>query len=172
MMNEDEYQKQQDHWRELAEQLGLPAGNGTESVPPPAQPGQRPIPQDHGGAGDRGDPDNLEHDAVEAAPEGKRKPGRKANASPRGHTRRIEPREQAEVQPSRADDQHARAPRGRGRPRGRKSDGPEQSPVEHDVEKQMEEVFADPEKEEIDTLSDWNVPSWAEIISSLYRPER
>jgi hypothetical protein len=36
----------------------------------------------------------------------------------------------------------------------------------------------DPESEEdddiddVDTLSDWNVPSWAELIGSLYRPER
>lgn len=26
--------------------------------------------------------------------------------------------------------------------------------------------------EEVDTLSDWNVPSWNELIASLYRPER
>jgi hypothetical protein len=36
----------------------------------------------------------------------------------------------------------------------------------------------EPEKEEeddgddVDTLSDWNVPSWTELIGSLYRPER
>ncbi len=36
----------------------------------------------------------------------------------------------------------------------------------------------EPEKEEedggddVDTLSDWNVPSWSELIGSLYRPER
>lgn len=26
--------------------------------------------------------------------------------------------------------------------------------------------------DEVDTLSDWNVPSWTELIGSLYRPER
>jgi len=26
--------------------------------------------------------------------------------------------------------------------------------------------------DDVDTLSDWNVPSWAELIASLYRPER
>jgi hypothetical protein len=31
---------------------------------------------------------------------------------------------------------------------------------------------ADDEIDEEDTLSDWNVPSWTELISSLYRPER
>ena len=28
------------------------------------------------------------------------------------------------------------------------------------------------ELEELDDLSDWNVPSWNELIASLYRPER
>jgi ribonuclease E len=28
------------------------------------------------------------------------------------------------------------------------------------------------DQEDVDTLSDWNVPSWAELIESLYRPER
>jgi hypothetical protein len=26
--------------------------------------------------------------------------------------------------------------------------------------------------ESLDTLSDWNVPSWADLIASLYRPDR
>jgi hypothetical protein len=28
------------------------------------------------------------------------------------------------------------------------------------------------EKDEVDNLTDWNVPSWTELIESLYRPER
>jgi hypothetical protein len=28
------------------------------------------------------------------------------------------------------------------------------------------------EKDEVDNLTDWNVPSWNELIESLYRPER
>jgi hypothetical protein len=30
----------------------------------------------------------------------------------------------------------------------------------------------DQDDEEIDKLTDWNVPSWTELISSLYRPDR
>ena len=30
----------------------------------------------------------------------------------------------------------------------------------------------DPIDEEIDRLTDWNVPSWNDLIGSLYRPER
>jgi hypothetical protein len=48
----------------------------------------------------------------------------------------------------------------------------EQSSTEQGAKNQPEVVLTDPEKEEIDTLSDWNVPSWSEIIASLYRPER
>jgi hypothetical protein len=31
---------------------------------------------------------------------------------------------------------------------------------------------AEDDVEDVDTLSDWNVPSWTELIGSLYRPER
>ena len=37
-------------------------------------------------------------------------------------------------------------------------------------EVRKEDDEADPD--DVDTLSDWNVPSWAELIASLYRPER
>jgi hypothetical protein len=36
------------------------------------------------------------------------------------------------------------------------------------VEREKEEEDID----DVDTLSDWNVPSWTELIESLYRPER
>jgi hypothetical protein len=38
------------------------------------------------------------------------------------------------------------------------------------AQEQKEEEEAD--TDDVDTLSDWNVPSWAELIASLYRPER
>jgi hypothetical protein len=45
-----------------------------------------------------------------------------------------------------------------------------------DEEEATEPEAAAPEPEddddEPDTLSDWNVPSWNELIASLYRPER
>jgi len=36
------------------------------------------------------------------------------------------------------------------------------------LEREKEEEDID----DVDTLSDWNVPSWTELIESLYRPER
>ena len=63
-------------------------------------------------------------------------------------------------------------------------DGPEDS-SEPEFPEEIEPAFVDetPSAEErkqddetdiddVDTLSDWNVPSWAELIASLYRPER
>jgi hypothetical protein len=35
-----------------------------------------------------------------------------------------------------------------------------------------EPVAEEDDDEEIDKLTDWNVPSWSELIGSLYRPER
>ncbi len=62
--------------------------------------------------------------------------------------------------------------------------GPEDS-SEPEFPEEIEPAFVDetPSAEErkqddeadtddVDTLSDWNVPSWAELIASLYRPER
>jgi ribonuclease E len=37
------------------------------------------------------------------------------------------------------------------------------------MEREMEE---EEDVDDVDTLSDWNVPSWTELIDSLYRPER
>ncbi len=64
------------------------------------------------------------------------------------------------------------------------TNGPEVSP-ELEILEEPEPTFvedlpaAETRKEEdesdtddVDTLSDWNVPSWAELIASLYRPER
>jgi len=68
--------------------------------------------------------------------------------------------------------------RGRGRDQGRRREMPESEPeiVEEDedqeVEGSAEETAAHDRDDEPDTLSDWNVPSWQELISSLYRPER
>jgi hypothetical protein len=51
--------------------------------------------------------------------------------------------------------------------------GPADSPPVSD-EEDMDTSSPDPDvkDEEMDTLSDWNVPSWNELIASLYRPDR
>jgi ribonuclease E len=54
---------------------------------------------------------------------------------------------------------------------------PESSELSEELDEVQDEA-TEPERDEaddqedVDTLSDWNVPSWTELIESLYRPER
>jgi hypothetical protein len=54
---------------------------------------------------------------------------------------------------------------------------PESTEVDDESAQTQDSVSAEPEiieddVDDVDTLSDWNVPSWTELIGSLYRPER
>jgi hypothetical protein len=66
---------------------------------------------------------------------------------------------------------------GRGRRRRRKAEVSEAEPdspraaAAADAE-DAAAVEADDGGDELDNLADWNVPSWNELIASLYRPER
>jgi hypothetical protein len=68
----------------------------------------------------------------------------------------------------------------RGRGRGRSGTKPARSsrpvpeagPAPADESAPGQAVEPEEKEEELDTLSDWNVPSWNELIASLYRPER
>jgi hypothetical protein len=64
--------------------------------------------------------------------------------------------------------------RGRGRSRTRTKQAKAQKPAGEDDEARVVEGSEESEgrDEELDNLSDWNVPSWTELIASLYRPER
>jgi hypothetical protein len=66
--------------------------------------------------------------------------------------------------------------RGWGRPRP-ESEPPRTTDADAAAATEEDEVdTTEPEPvlndEEMDTLSDWNVPSWNELIASLYRPDR
>jgi hypothetical protein len=60
----------------------------------------------------------------------------------------------------------------------RESKDPDEFPEEvepailHDSTALEREKEAEEDVDDVDTLSDWNVPSWTELIDSLYRPER
>lgn len=63
--------------------------------------------------------------------------------------------------------------RGRGRGRSKKvSERPGAEEMPEDEEKVETTEAVNDDNEEIDNLSDWNIPSWAELIASLYRPDR
>jgi hypothetical protein len=49
---------------------------------------------------------------------------------------------------------------------------PEEIEAEADETSSGEERKEEDDLEDVDVLSDWNVPSWAELIASLYRPDR
>jgi hypothetical protein len=89
----------------------------------------------------------------------------------------------AETTATQADDEAEPAPersrrRGRGRSRSRKAVAEEEmsEPAEETEEQQEEEPAPQPaaveEDEEDDDMSGWSIPSWQELISSLYRPDR
>jgi ribonuclease E len=65
--------------------------------------------------------------------------------------------------------------RGRGRGRGRKNDGTRERPAPGDEAEapraKKEPALAEDEEENMD-MSNWVVPSWNDLIASLYRPER
>lgn len=66
--------------------------------------------------------------------------------------------------------------RRRGAGRNRRDEREPEAEELHEVdEREPAAEAAEPDDdpaEEIDTLSDWNVPSWNELIASLYRPDR
>ena len=75
--------------------------------------------------------------------------------------------------------QEIRNDRGRGRgspPAGpeepRRPEFPEEDILEPEEAEIIEPMVEEDDDEEIDKLTDWNVPSWNELIGSLYRPER
>jgi hypothetical protein len=86
----------------------------------------------------------------------------------------VETRSEPEAEP-----REERPPRrgGRGRSqRGRRDEENETREVREEEDQESEIISEEPApqgpEEEPDMLSDWNVPSWQELISSLYRPDR
>jgi hypothetical protein len=102
----------------------------------------------------------------------------------------AQPSDKAETTSEAAEeDGSKRGRRGRGRKRHKKTpvleERAEETPLEDEEDLDAESVdleadldeSAEPEREDeelddVDTLSDWNVPSWTELIESLYRPDR
>jgi hypothetical protein len=146
------------------------------------------------------EPMNRESDAGESQDRPRRsrrrgRRGQKGDPQEREPNAHAEPRlpleetSEAREEPSAAEniEEEPREPRERkrddrergGRGRGRRP--VEQPPPELDEEdtlepeEELERTEPLPEEEddeEIDKLTDWNVPSWNDLIGSLYRPER
>jgi hypothetical protein len=100
---------------------------------------------------------------------GRRRKGRRGRRDDRRETAPEEGGADTSVESVEEDDTESQ-------PHGWKSSAAE-APVaetddQDDDEAELPAQEAELDDEEDDTLSDWNVPSWTELIASLYRPER
>jgi len=221
---------QNDHWRDLAAELGLPPDEGPGPAAAPLASASRPAvtgrpePQtsapealsaaemdiDEGLGFQR--PEESERQAAIPSDEDEGQPSGPFRRRGRRGPRREQERSAASdtVQPDFGDEEAAVAEqevvaevteslpqedasagtgeefqqpprRRRGRQQSRAevdepSPGPEDEDLDEVAEGEAEtEAIQDDDQDdddEPDTLADWNVPSWQELIASLYRPER
>lgn len=128
--------------------------------------------------------DFRERAPVESAEEERPKRGRRRRRRGRRRGGEQEGRERTEAAP-RQESRRETAPdagdeRHRGRHRGRRRDEEERQPAHEDAEEawsNRDERDTDSSRERPMSLEDtdfsnWNVPSWQELIASLYRPDR
>lgn len=190
-MSDEQDKQQQDRWRELADLLGVPPED--PGCPPTVSREQveaeqaptKPVAPAPPPAEDLIAESARPHPQPVSAPEHEAEPlpgptGAEPPADDKGWGSRPEESE------GRRDN---RGGRGRGRGRGRRDDeergrgrrrGPrrpdEESPAppppldEEELPQTTSAALDEPE-DDID-LANWNVPSWTELIASLYRPER
>jgi hypothetical protein len=208
-----EIDNSQQHWLELAEQLGLPPASA-ESPPAPPPPIRHPvesppaveqeIPQEtHAESQEYLEPRALVSPVEEPAePKAtsraadERRPTRGRRRGRRGGRHTESDAVEAGEPKSLADDAPAveegvsdhetpevgspeperSRPRGRGRSRHKKvaAEDAETPAAEEDVEPAdvTPEAADDGSDDDSDDMSGWTIPSWQELIDSLYRPDR
>jgi hypothetical protein len=120
----------------------------------------------------------AEPDQEEPSTRPKRRRGRKGGKSARSTEKDVE--SQSPIEPS--DEQSRgtageagdtdRRRRGRGRGQRKKAIEPDDNKTSAGVDDESNPTPVADDKDEVDNLSDWNVPSWAELIGSLHRVER
>jgi hypothetical protein len=224
---EKDRDRQRDHWRDLAAELGLPAetepATAAQRALPPAEeqkPAARPAEPQFTGYAEEPEAVSLEPaepaeefaPATEALPAAEEEGGRRGGRRRRGRrgSRRPPPQEmgreavvegeagaeapsldempaeegeRAGVEEEAAEEEEGARRRRRRRSRARPAREPESDLAGASAEEEEEESEAEAEEEgeahdeedseeEPDNLADWSVPSWQELISSLYRPER
>ena len=203
-------QEQSQHWRELAEQLGLPADSegpprttpdtherpaqsSSPAEPPPSDISDKalsfpeaeepvdfhrhdesfPAPKTEAPARElsEGYGHSQDPDTQQSARKGGRR--RRGNSERRSSQRSDGPEDRSPVDNAGA--HKVRSGRGR-RGKSRNKDGDSVPAASKAIDATRYETDAEPlspeDREEVDNLSDWNVPSWTELIDSLYRPDR
>jgi hypothetical protein len=198
MTDEHQANSDTDHWNDLARQLGLDAEPSAHEPPPSPQPhtrravheepaateSARPASKEDIDAGSvraqRAGPQPTESGAKEEPPadEAPRRRGGRGRSSRRGSRSREEgeprqaPADSAEPTPEEKESSKEERKEGRRRGRGRRRRDSEAEETEAPPAQAGAAEEEDDRLEEVDTLSDWSVPSWNELIASLYRPER
>lgn len=186
-MSDTQNEQGRDHWAELAEQLGLspePAAGQPRAQARPARPTPRPeprverteapprseefdqaepttfapVPAESGESAEDISDQDRGHDSGEDVGEEPRR-GRRGRRGGRNRRRRDEGRPETAGERPGTRQRRERIEAAADRPEGAESEA-------------VDAESGEDAGEEVDTLSDWNVPSWAELIASLYRPER
>jgi ribonuclease E len=196
LMHHEEGPSGKSHWDDLAEQLGLPPEGThtrakmreTNEAKPPEPPIHREAPNLEARPEARaeemeGTPEALEPPAEADTGSDDDRPARRRRGR-RGGRRHREAREGADADRTRRrrssgpGDKRGRRPR---RSRDTEEMESESKPErEVDLEEAHDEDELEPQTspagpaeaddEEIEKISDWNIPSWAEIVTGLYRP--
>ncbi len=208
-MTDQEQSDREKHWRELAEQLGLPAepeGSSHTAPPAPRTGANRRLSGTSSQSRERPEVAAMTSLAAATGPQatwGKKTPVRhrpktfirpfRKNAGP--NENRVEKRRLQNVKKSRpyllashptpplrasSPARRRRAIRGAARCEGADAGDLKVSrpaPLAGPWARQADasdstEDAAGTETDDMDNITDWNVPSWTELIDSLYRPER
>jgi hypothetical protein len=181
-MNEPEKNSQRDHWQAIADQLGLssePEASERPREEPLARTPAAPAPMEK--------TFSRREDPKPQSPDRKLDPESRAespvlrdedlssedsdSAKDSDRPRRGRRRRGEKSGPA-TEEGEGRAPR---RGRGRKPQPEEESaPTDDELpsEEQPPSQSPDDDDDEIPRMSEWNVPSWNDLISSLYRPDR
>lgn len=158
-----------DHWKRLAAELGLEMDPEPTPPPPPEpEPPSPPFSQQQESTAEPVTSETLgvwttdSHDFVMTSPtEDVREPEVIAVESERNE---AATEEFGEARPEASTDEDR--PRRRRRSRRRKAG---EAPAEATA---TSDQPADEDDSPVDIVKDWNIPSWNDLIASLYRPER
>jgi hypothetical protein len=181
-MSEPEKISQRDHWQAIAEQLGLSSEEESpgrtrdeRAARAPAVPADSRVEHE---PEEKPSPVQLPaHSSVPAAGEEHLPPEHASSQTEserprRGRRRRGDKAPGSETEPFQAPDENSDRPPRRGRTRKAASVEGSIPAEEISTEAKAQTEDLDDDVDEIPRMSEWNVPSWNDLIASLYRPER
>ncbi len=148
-------------WAELAKQLGLD-GSRPSAPPPPATESQIPsavTPMAEPVSVEAEETPDLPTDATDEGPSRRRGRGRGRKRS--GN----------DIAPA-SESAREKDERGRKRRKSRRPTPADDEPSDRDEPERRSSSEIDDDDDDTANMSEWNVPTWADLIDSLYRPDR